>query len=98
MQVKFSFDNTAVTQQGYTLEAVHRTVKSLFAVHSLPCVSDGEILAFEDKGHGDDFACMWDIILALLRADWFMACAAACVWQDEGSEEDIIVPFGEVAV
>ena len=31
-------------------------------------------LLFQDKGHGDDFACMWDIILSLLRSDWFMAC------------------------
>ena len=96
MQVKFSFDNTTITQQGYTLEAVHRTVKSLFAVHSLPCVSNGDILVFEDKGHGDDCACMWDIILALLRADWFMSCAAACVWKDEGSEEDILALAGTV--
>ena len=90
MQVKFSFDNTAVMRQGYTLEAVHRTVKSLFAVHRLPCVSDGDILVFEDKGHGDDFACRWDIILSLLRTNWFMACAAACIWQDEGNDEDIL--------
>jgi hypothetical protein len=33
---------------------------------------------------------MWDIILSLLRSDWFMSCAAACVWQDEDSEEDIL--------
>ena len=96
MQVKFSFDNTAVMRQGYTLEAVRRTVKSLFAVQRLPCVSDGDILVFEDKGHGDDFACMWDIILTLLRVDWFMACAAACVWKDEGSEEDILALAGTV--
>ena len=90
MQVKFSFDKAAVERRGHTLETVHRTVKSLFAVHSLPCVSEGDSLSFRDKGHGDDFACMWDIILSLLRSDWFVSCAAACVWQDEGSEEDIL--------
>ena len=96
MQIKFSFDNAAVARQGYTLEAVHRTVKSLFAVHRLPCMSEGDILAFEDKGHGDDFACMWDIILSLLRTNWFMACAAACIWQDEGNDEDILALAGTV--
>ena len=75
---------------GYTLESVHQIVKNLFAVHGLPCISDNSILAFKDKGHGDDFACMWDIVLSLLRADWFMDCAASCVWQDESGEEDIL--------
>ena len=96
MQVKFSFDKTAMKQHGYTLEAVYRTVKSLFAAHDLPCISDGDALSFKDKGHGDDFACMWDIILSLLRADWFMDCTAACVWEDEDGEEDVLAQAGKV--
>lgn len=96
MKVQFSFDKAAVEQRGHTMDDVHRTVKKLFAAHDLPCVSEGETLAFQDKGHGDDFACMWDIILALFRADWFMACATACVWQDEGGEEDILAQAGKV--
>ena len=90
MNVRFSFDKAAVERRNHTLETVHQTVKSLFAAHDLPCVSDGDILAFEDKEHGDDFACMWDIILLLLRSDWFMDCAASCVWQDEDGEEDLL--------
>ena len=90
MKVKFSFDKAAAERRGTTLEGVRQTVKSLFAVHDLPCVSDDNILAFEDKGHGDDFACMWDIILLLLRSEWFMACAVSCVWQDEGCDEDLL--------
>ena len=42
MKVKFSFDKAAVERRGHTLEDVHRTVKSLFAAHSLPCVSEGD--------------------------------------------------------
>ena len=95
MKVKFSFDKAAVKRRGYTLAAVHQTVKSLFAAHDLPCVPDGDTLSFRDKGHGDDFACMWDIILSLLRAE-FMDCAAACVWEDEGGEEDVLVQAGKV--
>ena len=90
MNVKITFDKAAVKRRGLVLENVRQTVKSLFAVHDLPCVSDGEVLIFQDKGHGDDFACMWDIILALLRSEWFMECVAACVWQDEGGEEDVL--------
>ncbi len=96
MNVKFSFDKAAVERRGYTLEDVHRTVKRLFAVHNLPCVSDGNILTFEDKGHGDDFAIMWDIILSLLRADWFKGCAVSCVWQDEDGEEDVLSQAGKM--
>ena len=64
--------------------------------NGLPCVPDGDVLAFKDKGHGDDFAVMWDIILSLLRSDWFMDCASSCVWQDESGEEDVLAQAGKV--
>ena len=96
MKVKFSFDKAAVERRGYTLKTVRQTVKSLFAAHGFPCISDDGILAFEDKGHGDDFAAMWDIILSLLRSNWFMDCAASCVWQDENGAEDVLAQAGKV--
>ena len=34
--------------------------------------------------------------MALLRSDWFMDCAASCVWQDENGEEDILAQAGKV--
>ncbi len=90
MNVKISFDKATVERRGYKLEDVHRIVKNLFAVHNFPCDIEDSVLAFKDKGHGDDFAVMWDIILALLRSDWFLICAASCVWQDEDGEEDVL--------
>jgi len=90
MTVKISFNKAAVERRGCRLEDACQTVKNLFAVHDLPCVSEDRVLAFKDKGHGDDFAVMWDIILTLLRADWFLECAASCVWQDEDGEEDVL--------
>ncbi len=96
MKVKFSFDRVAVERQGYTMRDAYRTAKELFTAHDLPCVSDGAVLVFKDKGHGDDFAVMWVIILALLRADWFLDCAVSCVWQDEDGEEDVLVLAGKV--
>ena len=80
MRVKLSFDKATVERRGHTLEDVHRTVKDLFFAYDLPCVSEDSALTFTDKGHGDDFAVMWDIILALLRADWFLNRAVSCVW------------------
>lgn len=96
MEVRFSFSKAAAVRRSYTLETVHQTIKRLFAAHDLPCVSDGEPLAFQDKGHGDDFAVMWDIILSMLRADWFMDCAASCVWRDKNGAEDILAQVGKV--
>ena len=90
MNVKFSFDKAIVERRGFMLEDVHQTIKSLFAAHNFPYASEGDVLSFTDKGHGHDFAVMWDIILSLLRADWFLDSAASCVWQDEDSEEDIL--------
>lgn len=96
MEVRFSFNRTAIERRGHTLEDVHQTIKSLFTVHVLPCVPDGDVLVFTDKGHGDDFAVMWDIILSLLRTDWFMDCAVSCVWQDENGEEDVLAQAGKI--
>lgn len=73
-----------------------QTVKSLFAVHDFPCLSSGNILAFEDKGHGNDFACMWDVILSLLCSNWFMNCAVSCVPQNEDGEENILAQAGKI--
>ena len=78
------------------MQDVYRTTKELFTAYDLPCISDNVILAFKDKGHGDDFAVMWDIILSLLWTDWFMDCAVSCVWQDENGEEDVLVQTGKV--
>lgn len=96
MNVKFFFDRVAVERRGFTLEDVYRTIKNLFTTHDFPCVSDGDVLTFKDKGDGDDFAIMWDIILSLLRSEWFMDCAASCVWQDEDGEEDILAQVEKV--
>lgn len=91
MAVKISFDKTAVERWSYRLKDAHQTVKNLFAVHDLPCVSEDNVLAFEDKGYGDDFAVMWEIILALLRADcltgrgWGGGCVLSQVRKMRGS-------------
>ena len=96
MNVKISFDKAAVARRGYTLRDVYQAIKSLFAAHNLPCIPDGDVLVFKDKGHGDDFAAMWGIILSLLRAGWFMDCAASCVWQEDNGAEDVLAQAGKV--
>ncbi len=90
MNVKISFDKAAVERQSYRLEDAHQIVKNLFTVHIFSCDIEDSVLAFKDKGHGDDFAVMWGIILALLRSDRFLECAVSHVWQDEDGEEDVL--------
>ena len=36
MNVKFSFDKAIVERRSFTLEDVHRTIKSLFVAHNFP--------------------------------------------------------------
>ena len=98
MNVKLSFDSATAERQGCTVEQMRQTVKDLFAAHDLPCVSEGDTLVFADKGHGDDFACMWEISLALLRSQWFLDCASSFVWQDADGEEDLLDQTGKEVV
>ena len=95
MNVKLSFDSAAAERKGCTAEQMRQAVKDLFAAHDLPCVSEGDVLVFTDKGHGDDFACMWEITLALLRSRWFLDCASSFVWEDEDGEEDLLGQTGK---
>ncbi len=91
MKVTFTFDETVVKQQGHTLDDIYYTIKTLFGKYGLPCVSEDSVLAFEDQGGKNDFAHMWLAIMALLKADWFVQCAATCTWYEDGeSPEDVL--------
>jgi len=91
MRVDFTFDIAAIEQGGYTLGDIYSTIKKHFAGHNIPCVSDDDILAFEDTGGKDDFSNMWTVIMGLTRQDWFMDFATSCVWH-EGTHkrEDVL--------
>ena len=91
MRVEMTFDDAAIAAHGYTHDSIIGTVKAAFAKHSLPCVSDSNVLVFADAGEEEDYANMWNLIIALLRRDWFVDCAASCVFiDDDDSEEDVL--------
>lgn len=91
MKVKFVFDRDKVEQRDYTMDTVYRTIKKNFAAKNLPCILDGEVLAFTDNGGANDFSNMWAIIMALLRTEWFVPFSSSCVWyEDDGSKEDVL--------
>jgi hypothetical protein len=91
MKVEFAFDKRKVEQQGYTINAVHQTLKKNFTAKGLRCIEDGDTLCFADNGGDNDFSGMWAIIMALLRTDWFTCLAASCTWyDDDGTQEDVL--------
>ena len=91
MKVEMTFDNAAVTASGYQKQDIYQTIKSAFAKRGLRCSSDNDVLSFEDTGHENDYACMWKVIISLLKSEWFVACAASCIFfDDDESEEDVL--------
>ena len=90
MKIVFKFDRVASNKAGLRVEDVRHTIKKLFAEYGLPCVADGEDLAFQDAGREDDYADMWHIIIGLLKSEWFVSSASSCIWQDEDGEEDVL--------
>jgi hypothetical protein len=91
MKIEFTFDPKAIEQQGYAVNDVYSTIKKHFAGKGLPCIADGEVLAFGDNGQENDYAYMWNIILRLLKSEWFVAFASSCTFfDDDDIEEDVL--------
>ena len=91
MRVEFEFDQKKVIKNGYKKESIYYTIKKAFAKYNLPCISEGDVLAFEDCGRESDFANLWIVIMRLVRADWFIKTAARCDWfPREDRREDVL--------
>lgn len=91
MKVEFTFDNSRIEQNGYTLEDIRYTIKKMFVERNIRCISDNNILAFEDSGGKNDFSSMRIIIMGLTRTDWFMSFATSCIWREsENQWEDVL--------
>lgn len=91
MKTTMTFDEGKVRANGYQMADIYGTIKTEFTKHGLRCTSEGEVLAFEDNGHEDDYAYMWNVIMSLLKSNWFVACASSCVfYDDDDTEEDVL--------
>jgi len=91
MRVEFTFDKNLAELGGYTMGDIYHTIKKHFAERNIPCVSDGDTLAFEDTGGKNDFSHMWTVIMGLTRADWFMEFATSCIWYEgKNNREDVL--------
>lgn len=99
MRVEMTFDPAKVAEipGDFSMNDVYHTVKKMFAKRGLPCISEGEVLAFGDTGSEHDFARMWNVILSLVQNNWFMACATSCIYtNDDDESEDVLCQVPEI--
>lgn len=97
MKVAMTFDESKVNATGYQMADIYETIKSEFTKRGLRCTSEDRVLSFEDTGHEDDYAYMWNVIMSLLKSDWFVACASSCVfYDDDDTEEDVLCQAAEI--
>lgn len=90
MQVRFTFDDALMKQNGYERANVYYTLKKHFSQRGLPCISEDEVLAFADTGNENDYGNLWAIIMGLVKSDWFDKCASSCVFEEDGEIEDVL--------
>lgn len=96
MQVKFSFDDVLMKEKGVKREDIYYTLKKNFSAKGLICISDSEVLIFENAGNENDYGNMWAIILALVECDWFVECVSSCAFIENGKCEDILSQIPEM--
>ena len=97
MKVEMTFNDVAVRNNGYTLGDIYYTIQSAFAKRGITCSSESEVLTFEGTGSERDFANIGNLLLDLLKADWFIKCASSCVlFDDDDTEEDVLSQSTEI--
>jgi len=90
MKVMMSFNKDAVIEKGYSLDKIYSAIKAAFKEDGLPCVSDGKVLSFTDKGSEDDWGAMWFTITELLETTWFLETASSLLFIEDGCIEDVL--------
>ncbi len=90
LQVRFTFSDELMEQNGIERKDVYYTLKKNFEQRGLVCVSEDEVLIFEDTGREDDYGNMWAILIGLIKGEWLVDCASSCVFVEDDEEEDIL--------
>ena len=97
MRVEMTFNDEAISVNGYKKQDIYQTLKKAFIQRGLRCSSDNEILSFEDSGNENDYANMWVLLVNLLKFDWFVKCASSCVFfDDDDTTEDVLCQATEI--
>lgn len=91
MRTDMTFNEAAIIADGYTRDDIYNRIKKAFEKFNLPCTSDNDTLSFEDTGDVDDFAYMWNIIIELIKTDWYIKYATSCYFFDDcGKRENVL--------
>lgn len=96
MQVRFSFNDNLMRENGVERQDIYYTLKKNFSQKGLKCISENDVLAFEDTGRENDYGNMWSVIIGLIKSDWFTRCASSCVFVEDGEEEDVLLQMPEL--
>ena len=90
MKVMITFNKDAVLEKGYSLDKIYSAIKAAFREDGLPCVSEGEVLSFIDKGSEEGWGAMWFTMTELLETPWFTETAASLLFIEDGNVEDVL--------
>lgn len=89
LQVRFTFSDELLEKNGFKRESVYYTIKENYEKKGIVCISDDDVLAFEDTGKKDDYANIWNTIMSLIAGDWFYKCVSSCDFIENGDVEDV---------
>ncbi|MCD7864261.1 MAG: hypothetical protein LUG61_12340 [Lachnospiraceae bacterium] len=91
LRMQFTFDDEGLRRNGFDRAGMYDMLKKNFTKRGLKCVSDDEVLAFEDQGNKSDYGHMWGLTLTLMEYDWFTDSAASIIYFQNGLAEDVLV-------
>lgn len=92
MKVEMTFNDAAVVANGYAKAEIYRIIKNAFMSQNLRCVSDNDVLSFTDNGREHDFAHIWNVIMGLIKSDWYLKCASSCTFIDDDNMAEEVLP------
>ncbi len=93
MKIEFAFDDNKIADSNLSKNEIYEHLKRSFSKYDLPCVKDDESLVFKGNGNENDYAHIWNLIIAYLKTDWFLKVASKCNFYkyDDGEVyEDIL--------
>lgn len=94
LQVRFTFDNSLMEKHKIERDIVYHTLKKHFEQGGLICVSDDETLLF--SGSEKDYGSIWANLLALIKGNWLIKCAASCEFIENGKSENVLRQIPEL--
>ncbi len=90
LRMQFTFDEEGLLRNGFDRAGMYDMMKKNFTERGLKCVSEDEVLAFEDQGGRSDYGHMWGLTINLMVHDWFTDCTSSIIYFEDGYAEDVL--------